>query len=137
MWRSVPDSIDRFPGDFMTSLRSAAVAAPACWVRLIWWLARSYMQRTYPGHAGDFSRQLSLWAVLDGLLLGVADLCRDVRRAGFGGTSAVCDREAMRRFGGSWRALTLSGDGTLNRSREDDGNADYGSADTRRPRLSV
>ena len=70
MWRSVPDSIDRFPGDFVASLRSGAVTAVVLGT-VSWWLARGYMRRTYPGHLEMLSAAIVVGA-LDGLLLGVA-----------------------------------------------------------------
>ena len=69
MWRTVPDSIDRFPGDFMASLRSAGIAAVLLGAAS-WWLAREYMVRTYPGHQELLGAAVVV-GVMDGLLLGV------------------------------------------------------------------
>ena len=70
MWRTVPDSIDRFPGDFVASLRVGAVAAVVLGV-VSWWLARQYMLRTYPGHV-ELLGAAAVVGVLDGTLLGIA-----------------------------------------------------------------
>ena len=69
MWRTVPDAIDRFPGDFVASLRSAAIAALLLGLAS-WWLARLYLQRAYPGHMEMLSAAVVV-GVLDGAFLGV------------------------------------------------------------------
>ena len=70
MWRSVPDSIDRFPGDFVASLRSGAAAAIVMGAT-VWWFAQAYMKRTYPLHTEIFPAAIVV-GLLDGIGCGVA-----------------------------------------------------------------
>lgn len=70
MWRTVPDSIDRFPGDFMASLRVGTIAAGLLGTGS-WWLAREYMLRTHPGHTELMGAAIVV-GVMDGLMLGIA-----------------------------------------------------------------
>lgn len=70
MWRNVPDSIDRFPGDFMAALRVASGTMLFGGVAA-WWLARSYMERTYPHHS-ELMGAAALVGAMDGLMVGVA-----------------------------------------------------------------
>ncbi len=70
MWRDVPDSIDRFPGDLVASLRVGCIAAMGLG-GLAWWLARAYMLRTYPRHREMLGAAIVV-GVMDGAMLGVA-----------------------------------------------------------------
>lgn len=70
MWRDVPDSIDRFPGDFTAALRVGAGVMVASGFGA-WWLARSYMERTYPAHSELMGAAIVVGA-MDGVMLGVA-----------------------------------------------------------------
>lgn len=70
MWRTVPDSIDRFPGDFVASLRVGAGTAVVLGAGS-WWLAREYLLRTHPGHPELMGASIVV-GVMDGLMLGVA-----------------------------------------------------------------
>ncbi len=69
MWQTVPDAIDRFPGDLMASLRAGMISAVVLGVTS-WWLARWYLQRTYFGHVELLSAAIVV-GVMDGILLGI------------------------------------------------------------------
>ena len=62
-------SAERFPGDFTASAVCGAVTA-AFLGPCIWWLARRYLQRTYPHHP-ELLGAAVITGILDGLLLAI------------------------------------------------------------------
>ncbi len=62
-------SADRFPGDFVASAVCGAVTA-ALLGPTVWWLARRYLQQTYPHHP-ELLGAAAVTGILDGFLLAV------------------------------------------------------------------
>lgn len=67
MWQAPAYSAEQFPGDFAASAMSGLVTA-ALLGPLTWWLARRYLQQTYPHHP-ELLGAAVVTGLLDGFLL--------------------------------------------------------------------